>query len=102
MCSVMEQGPLTDSGRAETRPCATGRDWALPGGTAPRYRQLYALIRQRLSEGKLRPGARLPEERHLARLCGVSRTTVRGALALLDAEGLVRRRTRVGTVICGG
>lgn len=74
--------------------------WTLPGGSAPRYRQLYALIRDHLAQGDLQPGDRLPDERRLARLCGVSRLTVRGALALLSADGVVSRRTRVGTVIC--
>ncbi len=76
------------------------RSWILPGGSAPRYRQLYTLIRDRLSSGELQPGDRLPDERRLARLCGVSRMTVRGAFALLGADGLIRRRTRVGTIIC--
>ena len=79
---------------------AVGRSWTLPGGSAPRYRQLYALIGDRLASGELQVGDRLPDERRLARLCGVSRLTVRGAFALLDAEGRIRRRTRVGTIIC--
>ena len=99
---MMDQDFLPDAEPFEVdTPCAVVRSWALPGGSTPRYRQLYALIRQRLSEGELRLGDRLPEERRLARLCGVSRTTVRGALALLGAEGLIRRRTRVGTIVCG-
>ena len=83
-------------------PISIERSWTLPGGSAPRYRQLHALIRQRLAKGDFQEGDRLPDERCLARLCGVSRTTVRGALALLSADGLVRRRTRLGTIICGG
>ncbi|MGR4865376.1 GntR family transcriptional regulator [Caulobacter sp. LARHSG274] len=90
----------------DTDPCkiapldSAGRSWTLPGGAAPRYRQLYNLIRDRLASGELRIGDRLPDERHLARLCGVSRLTVRGALALLEAERRIQRRTRVGTIIC--
>jgi len=99
---MMDQDFLPEAKPFEVdTPCRGARFWALPGGSTPLYRQLYALIRQRLAEGDLRLGDRLPEERRLARLCGVSRTTVRGALAMLGAEGIVRRRTRVGTIVCG-
>jgi DNA-binding GntR family transcriptional regulator len=92
--------PAPDTGSFKAAPLdAAGRSWALPGGSAPRYRQLYNLIRDRLANGELRIGDRLPDERRLARLCGVSRSTVRGALALLDDEGRIQRRTRVGTII---
>ncbi|PVM79402.1 GntR family transcriptional regulator [Caulobacter radicis] len=73
--------------------------WALPSEPGPLYRQLYALIRYRLATGELRVGDRLPDERRLARLCGVSRLTVRSAFALLCADGCIQRRTRLGTII---
>ena len=52
-------------------------------------------VRQQLLEqinhGRLRPGERLGAERELARELGVSRSTVRHALAALEAAGVVRR-----------
>ncbi len=44
-----------------------------------------------IGRGQLRPGERLGAERDLAADLGVSRSTVRVALAALEAEGVVRR-----------
>ena len=44
-----------------------------------------------IRSGALEPGAKLGAERDLARALGVSRTTVRQALASMEREGLVRR-----------
>jgi GntR family transcriptional regulator len=52
-------------------------------------------VRRRLLDqiglGQLRPGERLGAERDIAIDLGVSRSTVRAALATLEAEGVVRR-----------
>lgn len=53
---------------------------------------LYLKIASRLSEsieGGLQPGARLPSERELCRRHGVSRVTMRNALASLEEEGRI-------------
>ncbi|MGI8676747.1 MAG: GntR family transcriptional regulator [Nocardioidaceae bacterium] len=44
-----------------------------------------------INRGQLRPGERLGAERDLARTMGVSRSTVRQALATLESAGVVRR-----------
>ena len=46
------------------------------------------VIRQAILDGRLEPGRRLKEE-ELARELGISRTPVREALLILQAEGLV-------------
>ncbi|WP_237536127.1 GntR family transcriptional regulator [Streptomyces sp. SID3343] len=50
-------------------------------------------------ERDYRPGDRLPRETELARIIGLSRNTVREAVALLVAQGLVERRWGVGTTV---
>lgn len=44
-----------------------------------------------ITRGQLRPGERLGAERDLAQSLGVSRSTVRQALAALESDGVVRR-----------
>ncbi len=56
-------------------------------------------IRTMISEGKLAPGSRLPNELELAERMGVSRGTIRAALHLLQQQGLVWRRQGVGTFV---
>lgn len=51
--------------------------------------QVAAAVRQRIREGALRPGARLPTQQELAAEFGVRRTVVRQALGMLATEGLV-------------
>ena len=53
-------------------------------------------VRARILSGELPVGRALPPERELADEQGVSRTTVRAALTLLEAEGLVVRRVGRG------
>ncbi|GAB3051130.1 FadR/GntR family transcriptional regulator [Sediminivirga luteola] len=53
-------------------------------------------IKARIMRGELAQGVPLPPERQLAEHERVSRTTVRGALSLLAAEGFVRRRVGRG------
>lgn len=56
-------------------------------------------LRQAITEGRYRHGEKLPAERRLADSYGASRTTVRTALNLLEAERLVIRRVGSGTFV---
>ena len=62
-----------------------------------RYLQVYTVLSQALAEGDIGAGEALPSEPSLVRQYGVSRTTVRRALARLAAERCIVRRRGSGT-----
>jgi GntR family transcriptional regulator len=70
-------------------------------GRVPAWAEIEASLRQRMDSGELSPGERLPAEREMARRLGVSRMTVRQALAALAADGLVERGVGQGTFVSG-
>jgi GntR family transcriptional regulator, transcriptional repressor for pyruvate dehydrogenase complex len=49
-------------------------------------------IKQAIQEGRLTPGDQLPSERELTKQLGVSRVSVRDALRMLEAYGLIEVR----------
>ncbi|RSN66078.1 transcriptional regulator [Amycolatopsis sp. WAC 04182] len=55
----------------------------------PAFRQVAADLRQKISAGNYAPGDQLPSERELTEVYDVSRPTVRDAINMLRAEGLV-------------
>ena len=57
--------------------------------TRPRA-QVEAQIKEAILLGQFAPGDKLPPETELAEQFGVSRITVRDALRVLEARGLVR------------
>lgn len=66
--------------------------------SSPRFRKVNAgrvsdaivdQVKKAIREGKLAPGDRLPPERELTKMFGVSRVAVRDALRLLEASGLI-------------
>lgn len=62
-------------------------------------RQLYQALRERILDGRLASGTRLPASRELATLLGISRNTVTRALDQLYAEGYVNGRVGDGTYV---
>src|SRR5262249_61858355 len=56
-------------------------------------------LREMIHRGELRPGDRLPSERDLAKLLGVSRPTLRVAICSLAAVGVLRARQGAGTFV---
>jgi GntR family transcriptional regulator len=66
---------------------------------AARYLRIAADLRRAIAAGRYPVGAQLPTEHQLCRQLGVSRFTVREAIRVLAASGLVRRKPRAGTVV---
>src|ERR1700743_993023 len=62
------------------------------GTGVTRYLQVHTVLSQALAEGDIGAGEALPSEPSLVRQYGVSRTTVRRALARLAAERCIVRR----------
>ncbi len=56
-------------------------------------------IKQLISKGELKPGDRIPSERELAAMLGVSRPSVREAIMVLDAMGFLEARQGGGTYV---
>jgi DNA-binding FadR family transcriptional regulator len=63
------------------------------------FRQLADLLRDQITSGELAPGEALPSELRLAQEYGISRTTVRQAIAQLRTEGLVTVDRPRGTFV---
>ncbi len=73
--------------------------------TPVRRRRLYEDVVQQLqglvSSGKLEPGDQLPTERALAEQLAVSRASVREALRILEARGMLEARAGQGVFVRG-
>jgi len=87
MDEVGSSPDVDDSGRA--------RRWQ-PVSRTRTYEQVVDRIEEQIVNGDLRAGERLPAERELATLLGVSRPVVREALRILEAQGVVRSQVGKG------
>lgn len=65
----------------------------------PLHRQLVIVLRDEIIRGTSEPGSAFQTEEALCERFGVSRGTVRRALADLQAEGLLYRRQGIGTFV---
>ncbi|MCB8819396.1 GntR family transcriptional regulator [Microvirga rosea] len=65
-------------------------------------RRIYLLLRERILNGELEAGSRLPGELSIAAEYGISRVTVRRALDTLANDGLIDRRPGSGTFVREG
>lgn len=70
-----------------------------PASATPAYLQVAQGLAARIESGALEGGTALPAERDLAGTLGLSRVTVRQALALLARQGLLTRRHGSGTFV---
>lgn len=86
--------PRTEAERQED----SGSPWRAVRHTAVSARVKGELLRV-ITEQGLKAGDRLPAERDLASLLGASRPSVREAVQILQAEGLLQVRHGVGTFI---
>ncbi|WP_240741710.1 GntR family transcriptional regulator [Deinococcus sp. KSM4-11] len=76
--------------------------WSLPidaASATPVYVQVAQQLQRRIENGDLRRGSALPAERDFAAQLGISRVTVRQALALLEKQGLLLRKHGSGTFV---
>lgn len=71
-------------------------------GNRPLYLQLCDVLERAIAAGELAHGDRLPAERELADLLGISRTTAVNAYRELESRGLVRGFVGRGTFVTGG
>lgn len=87
-------------GMADTAAVGVGSG-VLPRETivTARYERIVADIRSKIHAGELRPGDRLPSTRELREQYGCSQVTVRTAILLLQAEGLLRGDQGVGVFV---
>ena len=65
----------------------------------PLYRQLENLLAEKIDNGTLAPGSKLPTENELVDTYHVSRVTVRKALDALSQRGYLERRSGKGTFV---
>jgi GntR family transcriptional regulator len=68
----------------------------------PFYFQLAGVLEEEVASGRWKPGTRLPGEHELCERYGISRTTVRQALARLEQRGLIERLKGQGTFVRRG
>jgi len=61
--------------------------------------EIVGQIKQLISKGELKPGDRIPSERELATMLGVSRPSVREAIMVLEAMGFLESRQGGGTYV---
>jgi GntR family transcriptional regulator, frlABCD operon transcriptional regulator len=66
---------------------------------SPLYQQLKDGLRSAIVSGRYRPGQPIPPEPHLCADFGVSRITVRRAIAELQDDGLLEKRHGKGTFV---
>lgn len=68
----------------------------------PRYQRVFAVLYQRIQHGEYPPGSALSTEDRLAEEFGVSKATVRMAIAELADRGIVDRQQGKGTFVRPG
>jgi len=76
-------------------------DAALSEDGTPKWLQVANILRRSLTNGEFTAGETMPSEAQLNDAFGISRTTARAALNRLVQEGMLLRRSGVGSVVLG-
>ena len=104
---VDTNNPILPNGQSPARSPVSGQsEEATETGTfgrvsvpSPRYVQIAESFLRRIEAGELKAGERLPPERELGKTLGVTRSTIREALDILEDRGLLVRQQGQGTFI---
>lgn len=70
-----------------------------PDSSDPKYRQIVAILRDRIADGTYAPGSLLPSIEYLRQEYGIARNTARRVLDLLVEEGLAYTEPGKGTYV---
>lgn len=106
----MPADPAQSAGPASAGPASAGRaspveggvGWRWMGSGEPLFLRVADQIERHIAGNGLRPGDRLPGERELCELLGVSRASVREALRSLQTRGMVGVRHGKGVFVAAG
>jgi DNA-binding LacI/PurR family transcriptional regulator len=63
------------------------------------YARVFAALKERIESGEAAVGERLPTQSQLAEEFGVSTITIKHALDMLDRDGYIKRRPRLGSEV---
>lgn len=94
----MPEEPATPV-RAAAAAAAEGIGWHPMGSVEPLFQRVAGQVERFIHGNGLQPGDRLPGERELSELLGVSRASVREALRSLQARGVVLVRHGKGVFV---
>jgi GntR family transcriptional repressor for pyruvate dehydrogenase complex len=85
---------------ASSQPPTLGADSRFPVfAQSTLYQRIADHVRELIETEQLRPGERLPAERELARMLGVSRVPIRESMRTLAAQGLIEIRRGQGMFV---
>jgi GntR family transcriptional regulator, transcriptional repressor for pyruvate dehydrogenase complex len=86
--------------QAAAKPSAQGADSRFPVfAQSTLYQRITDHVRELIETEQLRPGERLPAERELAQMLGVSRVPIRESMRALAAQGLIEIRRGQGMFV---